>query len=68
MMVPGHPSHSALGAFHPTPIASSRISPTRQSGAVGAKERECNVGHYVEADDEEEGLDISLHDERGYIL
>ena len=25
-MVPGHPSHSALGAFHPTPIASSRIS------------------------------------------
>ena len=28
--------------------------PTRHSGAVGAKERECNVGHYVEADDEEE--------------
>ena len=28
--------------------------PTRQPGAVGAKERECNVGHYVEADDEEE--------------
>lgn len=27
---------------------------TRQPGAVGAKERECNVGHYVEADDEEE--------------
>ena len=25
-MVPGHPSHSALGAFHPTPIASSRTS------------------------------------------
>ncbi len=25
-MVPVHPSHSALGAFHPTPIASSRIS------------------------------------------
>ena len=28
--------------------------PNRQPGAVGAKERECNVGHYVEADDEEE--------------
>ena len=28
--------------------------PTRQPGAVGAKERECNVGPYVEADDEEE--------------
>ena len=25
-MVLGHPSHSALGAFHPTPTASSRIS------------------------------------------
>ena len=28
--------------------------PTRQPGAVGAKERECNVGNYVETDDEEE--------------
>ena len=25
-MIPGHPSHSAMGAFHPTPIASSRTS------------------------------------------
>ena len=25
-MVPGHPSHSTLGAFHPTPSASSRTS------------------------------------------
>ena len=42
--VPSTP-HRARPAGHP---------PTRHPGAVDAKERECNVGHYVEADDEEE--------------
>ena len=47
--VPSTP-HRARPAGHP---------PTRHPGAVDAKERECNVGHYVEADDKEETRPIA---------
>ena len=47
--VPSTP-HRARPAGHP---------PTRHPGAVDGKERECNVGHYVEADDKEETRPIA---------
>ena len=53
-MVPGHPCYSALGAFHPTPIASNRTSaqptdrlPPARKTEHGVKERN------VETDDDE---------------
>ena len=50
-MVPGHPCYSALGAFHPTPIASSRTSaqptdrlPPARKTEHGVKERDVETG------------------------
>ena len=44
-MVPGHPSHSALGAFHPTPIASSRTS--AQPTALRRRRRRAGIRRRV---------------------
>ena len=50
-MVPGHPCYSALGAFHPTPIASNRTSaqptdrlPPARKTERGVKERDVETG------------------------
>jgi hypothetical protein len=44
-MVPGHASHSALGAFHPTPIASSRTS--AQPTALRRRRRRAGIRRRV---------------------
>ena len=44
-MIPGHASHSALGAFHPTPIASSRTS--AQPTALRRRRRRAGIRRRV---------------------